>query len=59
MTATIKPEDESIKPEDEKEEVAPITPQISLHAKNMRAEFEGKPGLLRSFILETAGYSFI
>ena len=62
MTATIKPEDESesIKPEDESEEVvAPITPQISLNAKNMRAEFEGKPGLLRSFILETAGYSFI
>ena len=54
MSASIKPEDES------EEVVAPIiTPQISLHAKDIRAEFKGIPGLLRSFILETAGYSFI
>jgi len=59
MSASIKPEDETIKPKDESEEVvAPITPQISLQlAKEMQAE--RKTGLLRSFILETAWYSFI
>jgi len=40
MSASIKPEDETIKPKDESEEVvAPITPQISLQlAKEMQAE---------------------
>jgi len=43
----------------QKKSSPPITPHISLNAKDNGAEFKGKPGLLRSFILETAGYSFI